>query len=212
MSKSKIEDKSKIEKLVNEFIYGSDNSGDCNRPEYAAGYIFDGRLHYIENHELKSVYKDKNIKIGNWVKRYVVVEYKTLLLVMTDIGLAVQNITLNAVHDDGSLQVEFGESSLLEVDSNVIERAWLYAKSEGGKFEYVTYTDLPLYLVEREVCVDYDEYDSLLVVCRNEDEVRRVILSYSGFDRDAKIKITEIGRSNLKVNCPTIPIASFNAG
>jgi len=204
-------EKEKIKELIEEFIYGKDGLGNCVYVNNAVGYIIDGRLHYLNNSELKSLYKDKVIKTGTWIKQYGIVEYDTLLLVMTDVGLVVQNITLNKSHDANTLTVKVGDSSLLEVEPERIKRSWFYAKTVGNKFEYTTYKELPIFLINREDYVDYDEYESILVVCKNEDEARKVMLAYSGFDRNTKVTIKEIGKSNLEVECPVIPIASFNA-
>jgi hypothetical protein len=75
-----------------------------------------------------------------------------------------------------------------------------------------------LYLISQDVIIDYDTYDSAVVVARNRQEAQKMSPSGDGFSggygwcswEDVKVKL--IGVACKKYKKPCVICASFNAG
>lgn len=77
-----------------------------------------------------------------------------------------------------------------------------------------------IYLIERTMSVDYDEYDSVVVIANSEEEAKDVqpdhprghqYVWYYENEKES-LKVTKIGVADCSYKSPKIILASFNAG
>ncbi len=82
---------------------------------------------------------------------------------------------------------------------------------------------LYLWVIERRSSVGYDEYDSAVVVARNEKDARQIhpsgnknerhdVWGWGGWAAPDEINVTKVGTAAPELKAGTVIVASYNAG